>query len=67
MIASRAIKVYASVGQPDGEYVTTVFTPHDANLARIKLFKRTGVRRVIFKTAAEKELASFRNDRVQKS
>ena len=66
MIASRAIKVYASVGQPDGEYFTTVFTPHDANLARIKLFKRTGVRRVIFKTAAEKELASFRNDRVQK-
>ena len=66
MIASRAIKVYASVGQPDGEYVTTVFTPHDANLARIKLFKRTNVRRVIFKTAAEKELASFSNDRVQK-
>ena len=66
MIASRAIKVYASVGQPDGEYVTTVFTPHDANLARIKLFKRTSVRRVIFKTAAEKELASFSNDRVQK-
>ena len=65
MIASKAIKVYASVGQPDGEYVTTVFTPHDANLARIKLFKRTGVRRVIFKTAAEIELASFSNDRVQ--
>jgi len=66
MIASRAIKVYASVGQPDGEYVTTVFTPYDANQARIKLFKRTSVRRVIFKTAAEKELASFSNDRVQK-
>ena len=66
MIASKAIKVYASAGQPDGEYVTTVFTPHDANLARIKLFKRTSVRRVIFKTAAEKELASFSNDRVQK-
>ena len=66
MIASRAIKVYASVGQPDGEYVTTVFTPHDANLARIKLFKRTGVRRVIFKTVHEKELAAYNNDRVQK-
>ncbi len=26
MIASKAIKVYASVGQPDGEYITTVFT-----------------------------------------
>ena len=66
MIASKAIKVYASVGQPDGEYVTTVFTPHDANQARIKLFKRTGVRRVIFKTVNEKELASYNNDRVQK-
>ena len=66
MIASRAIKVYASVGQPDGEYVTTVFTPHDANQARIKLFKRTGVRRVIFKTVHEKELASYNNDMVSK-
>ena len=65
MIASKAIKVYASVGQPDGEYVTTVFTPHDANQARIKLFKRTGVRRVTFKTATGKEL-SYINNRVQK-
>ena len=66
MIASRAIKVYASVGQPDGEYVTTVFTPHDAIKARTKLFKRTGVSRVIFKTVHEKELAAYNNDRVQK-
>ena len=66
MIPSRAIKVYVSLGQPDGEYVTTVFTPHDANQARIKLFKRTGVRRVIFKTLAGNEL-SFSNDKVQKS
>jgi len=65
MIASKAIKVYASVGQPDGEYVTTVFTPHDAIQARAKLFKRTGVRRVIFKTLAGNEL-SVSNDRVQK-
>lgn len=65
MIASRAIKVYASVGQPDGEYITTVFTPHDANQARIKLFKRTSVRRVTFKTPTGEEL-SFSNDRVQK-
>ena len=65
MIASRAIKVYASVGQPDGEYVTTVFTPHDANQALIKLFKRTGVCRVIFKTLAGNEV-SFSNDRVEK-
>tara|TARA_R100000951_G_scaffold2134_1_gene3644 strand:+ start:76 stop:279 length:204 start_codon:yes stop_codon:yes gene_type:complete len=66
MIASKAIKVYASVGQPDGEYVTTVFTPHDAIQARTKLFKRTGVRRVIFKTVHEKELASFNNTKVEK-
>ena len=65
MTASKAIKVYASVGQPDGEYVTTVFTPHDAAKARTKLFKRTGVRRVIFKTPKGEEL-SFSNDRVSK-
>ena len=65
MIASKAIKVYASVGQPDGEYITTVFTPHDANQARIKLFKRTSVRRVTFKTPTGGEL-SFLNERVQK-
>ena len=65
MIASKAIKVYASVGQPDGEYITTVFTPHDAIQARTKLFKRTGVRRVTFKTATGKEL-SYINNRVQK-
>ena len=66
MIPSRAIKVYVSSGQPDGEYITTVFTPHDAYLARIKLFKRTGVRRVIFKTLAGNEV-SYSNDKVQRS
>jgi len=66
MIPSRAIKVYVSSGQPDGEYVTTVFTPHDAYLARIKLFKRTGVLRVIFRTLSGNEL-SFSNDKVQKA
>ena len=66
MIPSRAIKVYASLGQPDGEYVTTVFTPHDAYLARIKLCRRTGVRRVIFRTLAGNEV-SYSNDKVQRS
>jgi len=66
MIPSRAIKVYVSSGQPDGEYVTTVFTPHDAYLARIKLFKRTGVRRVIFKTLA-RNAVYYSNDKVQRS
>ena len=65
MIASRAIKVYASAGQPDGEYVTTVFTPHDAHLAFVKLCKRTSVRRVIFKTLCGQEV-SYSNNRVQK-
>jgi beta-galactosidase beta subunit len=66
MIASKAIKVYASVGQPDGEYVTTVFTPHDAHRMKLRLFKRKSVRRVIFKTLAGNEL-TFINDRVQRS
>ena len=64
MIASKAIKVYASVGQPDGEYVTTVCSADDAIKVRAKLFKRTGIRRVIFKTVKEKELASYTNNEV---
>tara|TARA_R100000951_G_scaffold43790_1_gene37015 strand:- start:1543 stop:1743 length:201 start_codon:yes stop_codon:yes gene_type:complete len=66
MIASKAIKVYASVGQPDGEYITTVFTPHDAHRMKLRLFKRKSVRRVIFKTLAGNEL-SFINDKVQRA
>jgi len=66
MIASKAIKVYASVGQPDGEYITTVFTPHDAHHMKLRLFKRKSVRRVIFKTLAGNEL-SFINDKVQRA
>jgi hypothetical protein len=66
MIASKAIKVYASVGQPDGEYITTVFTPHDAHRMKLRLFKRKSVRRVVFKTLAGNEL-TFINDRVQRS
>lgn len=61
MIASKAIKVYASTGHPEGEYVTTVFTPHDANQVRIKLFNREGVRRVTFKTLAGNELTYPKN------
>jgi hypothetical protein len=48
MIPSRAIKVYASVGQPEGEYVTTVFSAHDADIMKAKLFKCSGVRSIIF-------------------
>tara|TARA_R110002153_G_scaffold120520_4_gene265840 strand:- start:255 stop:455 length:201 start_codon:yes stop_codon:yes gene_type:complete len=62
MIASKAIKVYASVGQPDGEYVTTVFTPQAANLLRIRLFKRPSVRRVTFKTLAGNEVSYANNN-----
>ena len=66
MIASKAIKVYASVGQPDGEYITTVFTPHDAHRMKLRLFKRKSVRRVIFTTAAGKFLHSEINSKVSK-
>jgi hypothetical protein len=66
MIASKAIKVYASVGQPDGEYVTTVFTPHDAQRMKLRLFKRSNVRSVIFTTAAGNHLATIKNSNKQK-
>ena len=62
MIASKAIKVYASVGQPDGEYVTTVFTPHDAHQVFVKLCKRPSVRRVTFKTLAGNEVSYANNN-----
>lgn len=66
MIASKAIKVYASMGQPDGEYITTVFTPHDAQRIKLRLFKRSNVRSVIFTTAAGKHLHTIRNNNVHK-
>jgi hypothetical protein len=63
MIPSKAIKVYESAGQPDGEFVTTVFTPHDAHRIKLRLFNRRGVRRVIFKSVTGKVL-SIENNRI---
>ena len=64
MIPSRAIKVYASVGQPDGEYVTTVFSARDADILKTKLFKRSSVRSLTFTNVAGKVLARVRNNKV---
>jgi hypothetical protein len=65
MIPSRAIKVYASVGQPEGEYVTTVFSAHDADIMKAKLFKRSSVRSIIFTNVSGKVLARVRRHEVQ--
>jgi hypothetical protein len=65
MIPSRAIKVYASVGQPEGEYVTTVFSAHDADILKTKLFKRSSVRSIIFTNVSGKVLARVRRHEVQ--
>tara|TARA_R110002153_G_scaffold54895_1_gene152611 strand:- start:110 stop:337 length:228 start_codon:yes stop_codon:yes gene_type:complete len=51
MIASRAIKVYQSIGsQPEPAFVTTVFTPYDAYKIKDKLFASSSVHRVLFKS-----------------
>tara|TARA_R110000803_G_scaffold78179_2_gene143304 strand:+ start:93 stop:287 length:195 start_codon:yes stop_codon:yes gene_type:complete len=64
MIPSKAIKVYESAGQPDGEFVTTVFTPYDAQRIKLRLFNRRGVRRVIFKSVTGKVLSIENNNRI---
>tara|TARA_R110001606_G_scaffold77670_1_gene179542 strand:- start:72 stop:275 length:204 start_codon:yes stop_codon:yes gene_type:complete len=66
MIPSKAIKVYQCVGDPNGEYVTTVFSPHDALIVRDRLLKRTSVRSVTFTNVAGKVLARARNKEVLK-
>ena len=64
MLADRAIKVYQSVGEPKEEFVTTVFCPYDAQRLLVRLFKRSGVRKVVFKTAKGKVLVSVPNKKV---
>jgi len=56
MIEERAIKVYQSMGDPYGDFVTTVFTPYDAHRLKEKLLERLEVRRVIFKDTKGKIL-----------
>ena len=66
MLADRAIKVYQSVGNPVAkeEFVTTVFCPYDEQRLLVRLFKRGGVRKVVFKTAKGKVLTSVLNKKV---
>jgi hypothetical protein len=59
MIASKAIKIYTSTGEPDGRFVTTVFNPKEALNLRTRLFKRGDVKRVIFKNSENTTLCSF--------
>ena len=66
MIPSRAIMVYESWGQPDGEFVTTVFTPYDAQRIKLRLFKKRGIQRVIFKSVTGRVLTSAINKEVVK-
>ena len=46
MIASKAIKVYEFLGDPYGDFVTTVFTKEEAKKLERRLLKRQGVHRV---------------------
>jgi hypothetical protein len=49
MIAARAIKVYEFLGDPYGDFVTTVFSMEEAKRLERRLLKRQGVHRVILK------------------
>mgnify|MGYP006101234501 FL=1 len=66
MIPSKAIKVYQSVGEPQGDYVTTVFTAHDAHSLKDRLFKKSNVRSVTFTNVKGKVLTRERNKEVVK-
>lgn len=56
MIEERAIKVYQIMGDPYGDFVTTVFTPYDAHRLKDRLLKKREVRQVIFKDTKGKVL-----------
>ena len=62
MIESRAIKVYQYMGDPYGDFVTTVFTPYDAHRLEERLLKRREVRRVIFKDTKGKVINKLPKD-----
>ena len=66
MIPSKAIKVYQSVGEPQGDYVTTVFTAYDAHRLKDRLFKKSNVRSVTFTSVTGKVLTKVRNKEVAK-
>ncbi len=60
MIASKAIKVYKNtyVNQHE-EFVSTVFTPYDAQRLRAKLFEDNKVHRITMKSVRNTVLGSF--------
>jgi hypothetical protein len=66
MIPSKAIKVYQSVGEPQGDYVTTVFTAYDAHSLKDRLFKKSNVRSVTFTNVKGKVITRERNKEVAK-
>jgi len=60
MIASKAIKVYKNtyVNQHE-EFVSTVFTPYDAQRLRAKLFEDNKVHLITMKSVRNTVLGSF--------
>ena len=60
MIPSKAIKVYKNTHtNQHEEFVTTVFTPYDAQKLRAKLFKDKKIHRLTFKSSKDTTLISY--------
>jgi len=62
MLPSRAIKVYQNThANQHEEFLTTVFTPHDAHQLKSKLFKDKKIHRITFKSVSNNILKSYPN------
>jgi hypothetical protein len=60
MIPSKAIKVYKNTyTNQHEEFVTTVFTPYDAQQLRARLFKDNKIHRLTFKSIKDTTLISY--------
>ncbi len=60
MIASKAIKAYKhTYTNQHEEFVTTVFTPYDAQRLRAKVFEDDKVHRLTFKSVKDNVLVSY--------
>jgi hypothetical protein len=62
MIASRAVKVYTVCRRTRESYVTTVFSPEDADAVGSKLSKELGIVAVRYRDLSGKLLSTLRKE-----
>jgi hypothetical protein len=66
MIASRAVKVYTVCRRTREEYVTTVFSPEDADILGARLNQDIGIVAVHYRNLSGKLLSTLRREKPER-